>query len=77
MYRNLTVAEPPETRTMEVHQGEKGWYYTIHKGTILYLTSGEFLDRGDAAREGLGYLDFLNTCDYEDRAKQKGKSNGQ
>lgn len=73
MYKNLAVAEPPETRTMEVHQGEKGWYYTIHKGIILYLTSGEFLDRGDATREGLGYLDFLNTCDYEARLKKKGE----
>lgn len=77
MYKTPDMEESlSKTRTMEVHQGEKGWYYTIHQDDTLFLTSGEFSDRGDATREGLGYLDFLNTCDYEAR-QQKGKTNGQ
>jgi len=60
-----------ETRTMEVHHSEYGWYFTVHQGEELLYSSAVNKDRGRITTDGIAYLDKLNRLDH-----QKGQSNG-
>lgn len=70
MYKNLTVVDPPETRTMEVHQVETGWYCTIHKNNELVWQSALSEDRVEITKVGMEYLETLRTL----QEQQKGKT---
>jgi hypothetical protein len=77
MYRTTEENPHRATRTLEVHQGKKGWYFTVHQEEELLLQSDELPDRAEATSQGIFFLDRLNQQDYDLAMQKKGKPNGQ
>lgn len=65
----------PWLRTLEIKQGEKGWYFTVHINTTFVFRSDEDKDRVAITVAGIQYLETLHKIDLEAR-KHKGKQSG-
>jgi hypothetical protein len=52
------------TRTLEIHQGKTGWFFTVHQGDLLLCRSEEGEDRSKVTARGIAYLDILNKRDH-------------
>lgn len=75
MYHKELDYNPAATRTLEIHKGKSGWYFTVHQEATLIYSSLEMDDRVKATEQGMSYLDTLNHIDHEAR-KQKGTNRG-